>query len=124
MQKQVAMESTSRHSTPGRRVDMSESEKTGLRLPRAKGRVTMRRVSDPVPEADAFPDDLIPFNIGDTWKLGVRFDQRFLDMIQGEIDRLSELTLEVVTRSDAIRSLLRAGTIHFRNQENNEPKND
>ena len=103
---------------------MSESEKTGLRLPKAKGRVTMRRVSDPAPEADAFPDDLIPVNEGASIKLGVRFDQRFLDMIQGEIDRLSELTLEVVTRSDAIRSLMRAGAIHFRNQENNETDHD
>lgn len=100
---------------------MQMPEPTKMQMPEARGRVSVRRVKDRTPlPAASIPEEVRPDIEGDTAKIGVRFDQEQLDLIQEHIDRLADMTPTVITASDAIRSLVRAGTLYFRNQRNED----
>jgi hypothetical protein len=91
---------------------------SGLRRPQARGRVTMRRVKDtPSGDKPSMPPSLVPVIVGETIKIGVRYDQSMLDVIQEHVDRLAGQTIEVITVTDGIRSLLVEGARSYRRKE-------
>jgi hypothetical protein len=90
----------------------------GLRRPQAKGRVTVRRVKDiPLGDKPSMLPLLVPAIVGATIKIGVRYDQAMLDLIQEHVDRLADQTIEVITVTDAIRSLLVEGAESYRKKD-------
>jgi hypothetical protein len=102
-------------------VPLGNQHMTKLRRPQARGVTTVIRVKDLPSEsklaAASIPENVRPGTSGEAIKVAARFDQELLNLIQEHVDRLSHLTPEVITASDAMRSLVRAGTIYFREQE-------
>jgi hypothetical protein len=102
-------------------VPLGNEPMTKLRRPQARGVTTVIRVKD-IPPGSERPASSLAENVrigttGEAIKVAARFDQELLNLIQEHVDRLSHLTPEVITASDAMRSLVRAGTIYFREQE-------
>jgi hypothetical protein len=60
---------------------------------------------------------VVPVIVGETIKIGVRYDQSMLDLIQEHVDRLADQTVEVISVTDGIRSLLVEGARSYRQKE-------